>query len=145
MTVSDRGHVLALVAEAVEHGARQHTACEMVGVDERTLQQWQLPKTAEDGRRGPRTAPHNKLSRGERETIVAMAARPECCTRILNPDGDLVEEPLGEGFEIHVGGIQILVILVPGFGADIACRYRDGLDACVHGRLAPHQSRTHGR
>ena len=33
MTVSDRGHVLALVAEAVEHGARQHTLVQRIGVD----------------------------------------------------------------------------------------------------------------
>ena len=37
MTVSDREQVLALVAEAVAQGARQHTACEMVGVAARTL------------------------------------------------------------------------------------------------------------
>lgn len=79
MTLSDRRQVLALVAEAVGCGSRQRTACEMVGVAERTLQRWQLPQTAEDGRRGPRTAPHNKLSQGERDQMVAMAARPEFC------------------------------------------------------------------
>ena len=80
MTVSDRRAVLALVAEAVEQGSRQHTACEMVGVAERTLQRWQCPQTAEDGRRGPRTAPRNTLSQRERDQMVAMAARPELCT-----------------------------------------------------------------
>lgn len=79
MTVSDRRAVLALVAEAVEHGARQHTAWEMVGVAERTLQRWQCPQTAEDGRRGPRTAPRNTLSQSERDQVVTMAARPEFC------------------------------------------------------------------
>ena len=77
--MEDRGQVLALVAEAVERGSRQHTACEMVGVAERTLQRWQRPETAEDGRRGPHTAPRNTLSQREREQMVAMAARPECC------------------------------------------------------------------
>jgi putative transposase len=79
VTVSDRRQVRALVAEAVAQGARQHTACEMVGVAERTLQRWQLPQTAEDGRRGPRTAPRNTLSQGERDQMVAIAARPEFC------------------------------------------------------------------
>jgi len=79
VTVSDRSQVLALVAEAVAQGSRQHTACEMVGVAERTLQRWQRPETAEDGRRGPHTAPHHTLSPGEREQMVAMAARPEFC------------------------------------------------------------------
>ena len=79
MTVSDRDQVLALVAEAVTQGARQHAACEMVGVAERTLQRWQRPETAEDGRRGPRTAPRHTLSCVERAQMVAMAARPEFC------------------------------------------------------------------
>lgn len=79
MTVEDRGQVLGLVAEAVAPGSRQHAACEMVGVAERTRQRWQRPETAEDGRRGPRTAPRNTLSQSEREQMVAMAARPECC------------------------------------------------------------------
>ena len=79
MTVPDRSAVLALVAEAVAQGARQHTACEMVGVAERTLQRWQRPETVEDGRRGPCTAPRNKLAQREREQMVAMAARPEFC------------------------------------------------------------------
>jgi putative transposase len=79
VTVEDRGHMLALVTDAVAQGARQHTACEMVGVAARTLQRWQHPETAEDGRRGPRTAPRHTLSPGERAQLVAIAARPECC------------------------------------------------------------------
>ena len=79
MTVEDRGQVLGLVAEAVAQGSRQHTACEMVGVAERTLQRWQRPETVKDGRRGPRTAPRNKLSQRERDQMVALAARPEFC------------------------------------------------------------------
>jgi transposase InsO family protein len=79
VTVEDRGQVLTLVAEAVERGSRQHTACEMVGVAARTLQRWQCPETAEDGRRGPRTAPRHALSQRERAQMVAIAARPEFC------------------------------------------------------------------
>jgi len=79
VTAEDRGQVLALVTDAVAQGARQHMACEMVGVAVRTLQRWQRPETAEDGRRGPHTAPRNKLSPGERDQMVAIAARPECC------------------------------------------------------------------
>lgn len=79
MTVEERGHVLALVTDAVDRGARQHTACAIVGVAERTLQRWQRPETAEDGRRGPNTVPRNTLSPHEREQIVAITARPEFC------------------------------------------------------------------
>jgi transposase InsO family protein len=79
VNVSDRSEVLALVTEAVAQGARQHTACEMIGVAARTLQRWQRPETIEDGRRGPHTAPRNTLSQGERDQMVAIAARPEFC------------------------------------------------------------------
>ncbi len=79
MIVSDRREVRALVADAVAQGARQHAACEMVGVAERTLQRWQRPATAEDGRRGPTTVPRHTLSPQEREQIMAIAARPEFC------------------------------------------------------------------
>ena len=85
MTVSDRSAVLALGAEAVAQGARQHTACKLVGVAERTRQRWQLPQTAEDGRLGPRTAPRNKLSPCERDHLVAVAARPEFCNTSPHP------------------------------------------------------------
>jgi transposase InsO family protein len=77
--VEDRGQVLALVTEAVAQGSRQHMACETVGVNARTLQRWQRPETAEDGRRGPRTAPRHTLSQRERDQMVAVAARPEFC------------------------------------------------------------------
>jgi putative transposase len=77
VTAADRAEVLVLVADAVEHGSRQDKACEVVGVDERTLQRWQLPLTAADGRHGPVTAPQNKLSELERAKILSTAARPE--------------------------------------------------------------------
>jgi len=76
---SDRSEILALVTEAVDRGTRQHMACAIVGVAERTLQRWQRPATAEDGRRGPTTVPRHTLSPQEREQIVAIAARPEFC------------------------------------------------------------------
>lgn len=79
MTVSDRSQVLALLADAVAQGSRQHMACETVGVNARTLQRWKRPETAEDGRRGPRTAPRHTLSCAERDQMVAIAARPEFC------------------------------------------------------------------
>jgi transposase InsO family protein len=77
VTFADRAEVLALVANAVRDGSRQGLACEAVGVDERTLQRWQRPATATDGRHGPLAAPQNKLSVVEREKVLAVAASPE--------------------------------------------------------------------
>jgi len=101
VTVPDRSAVLALVAEAVAQGARQHTACEMVGVAERTLQRWQRPETVEDGRRGPCTAPRNKLSQREREQMVAMAARPEFCNVSPHQIVPRLERILGTLYVAH--------------------------------------------
>lgn len=73
----DRASVLELVAAAVGGGAKQVSACAMVGVDERTLQRWQHPETLKDGRHGPRTVPANKLTESERELILRTAASSE--------------------------------------------------------------------
>ena len=81
MTSSDRTQVLALVATAVTEGSRQDKACEVVGVDVRTLQRWQLQKTSTDNRRGPVTSPKNKLSNFERENILKIASSAEFCNR----------------------------------------------------------------
>lgn len=69
--------ILDLVAEAVRDGARQEKACDVVGVDLRTLERWRKPATAEDRRRGPRTEPVNKLTLAERARVVATATAPE--------------------------------------------------------------------
>jgi putative transposase len=73
--------VLSLVAETVTSGSRQSKACEVVGVDERTLQRWQKPMACEDGRRGPVTVPHNKLSVVERAKILEISASPDFCNK----------------------------------------------------------------
>ena len=77
MTDGDRAAVLALVACAVHDGSRQDRACEAVGVDERTLQRWQRPETAGDGRHGPLTAPQNSFTIVEREKVLETAASRE--------------------------------------------------------------------
>jgi putative transposase len=81
VTAVDRSQILCLVADAVFEGSRQSEACEVVGVDERTLQRWQQRETAEDGRRGPLTVPRNKLSVAEKEAILATAASAEFCNK----------------------------------------------------------------
>ncbi len=81
VTFLDRTQILILVAAAVCGGARQNKACAVVGIDERTLQRWQRPKTAVDGRHGPVTVPRNKLLAFEREKIVTTAASAEFCNK----------------------------------------------------------------
>jgi transposase InsO family protein len=71
---------LSLVAEAVEAGARQERAAEVLGLRARTLQRWRTQdaeKGGEDRRRGPQTEPANKLSTEERESVVETVNLPE--------------------------------------------------------------------
>ena len=65
--------ILSLVDTAVASGARRAMACARLDIDPRTLERWRACGALEDGRRGPRRAPHNKLSEAERARLVAVA------------------------------------------------------------------------
>lgn len=68
--------ILSLVAEAVRSGARLRSACHELGLSVRTIQRWREYGGA-DRRRGPRTAPGNKLSAEEREQVLEVVNSPE--------------------------------------------------------------------
>jgi putative transposase len=72
-----------LIAEAVAAGARQHDACQVVGVSERTLERWRTGP-ADDARQGPRRAPTNKLTAAERRAVLATVNAAEF--RDLSPN-----------------------------------------------------------
>lgn len=61
----------------MQAGARQAEACELVGLDPRTVQRWQKVGGGADGRFGPKTAPANRLSEEEREQVLATANSEE--------------------------------------------------------------------
>ncbi len=71
----DRKNILNLVDEAVASDCRQVKACEVFGIEERTLQRWR--GRASDERRGPLTAPANKLTALEKELIIYTATSSE--------------------------------------------------------------------
>ena len=77
MSAVNRSEVLELVRHGVAGGCSQAKACEIVGVDERSLQRYQ--KSPCDLRRGPVTSPKNKLSQFEIEKIKSIAASSEFC------------------------------------------------------------------
>ena len=58
---SERAEIIELVNEALESGARQSQACEIIGISSRTLQRWQQDD-AHDGRIDAKHAPANKLT-----------------------------------------------------------------------------------
>jgi len=64
-----------LIEEAVTAGARRWKACELLGLSVRTLERW--GDDSEDGRRGPKSRPVNKLSAAERRRVVAVATSTE--------------------------------------------------------------------
>ena len=63
--------------EAVTSGARQRKACEILGVDARTVQRWRDQGIGEDRRAGPATEPRNKLSEAERREVLELVNSPE--------------------------------------------------------------------
>lgn len=68
---------MALLREAVAAGAREERACEVVGIDVRTLQRWR--RAPDDRRHGPKTKPRNALSARERDTVIEIMTSPEHC------------------------------------------------------------------
>jgi transposase InsO family protein len=70
---TDRERASELIVEATKAGARQSRACEILGLDARTVQRWRRDGIGDDRRMGPKTAPGNKLTKAERERIVEVA------------------------------------------------------------------------
>ena len=68
----ERRRVLTLIDEAVTAGARQSAACEVLGIDARTVQRWQRRRVNDDGRRGPLTIPGNKFRKPQCARILAV-------------------------------------------------------------------------
>jgi putative transposase len=69
--------ILEAIDEAVAAGASQARACEIAGLDVRTVQRWRGRPDGDDLRRGPHAAPANKLSAAEEATIVELVTSPE--------------------------------------------------------------------
>jgi len=69
--------MLDLIAAAVRDGATQASACEVLGLDARTVQRWQKRPDGDDLRRGPKIRPANALTDAEQAMIVEFATAPE--------------------------------------------------------------------
>lgn len=63
--------ILDLLDEAVAAGARLAPACELLGLTARTIQRWREQDVGQDRRRGPKSAPANKLPSKERREVLA--------------------------------------------------------------------------
>ena len=71
--MTERQRVVSLIQEAMHSGARQHQACEVLELSNRTYQRWLKAGVVSDGRiESRRTVPVNKLSDDERQEILAV-------------------------------------------------------------------------
>jgi len=69
--------ILGYLDEAIAAGASQAAACELVGIDERTIQRWRAQPDGDDDRRGPHSKPDNALSAKEEAEIIALVTSKE--------------------------------------------------------------------
>ena len=77
----DRKNYCALIDEAVQSGARQKLACELVGISARTYQRWNKGEKLSEDRRAYNEAPiHNKLSEAVRQEILSVINQPQYST-----------------------------------------------------------------
>jgi putative transposase len=72
----DRQAIIAGVTEAMQAGARQSAACEIIGISAKTLQRWEQSDNAQDGRLNALHEPSTKLTQREREQIINVANEP---------------------------------------------------------------------
>ncbi len=79
MTVlEERQQQLELLAEATAAGARQESACAVLGLSPRTVQRWQEGETVRSDQRPLRQyEPPHKLTAAERAAVLAVANSPE--------------------------------------------------------------------
>ena len=69
-SLAERGQIITLVQEAMDSGARQDRACEVISLNERTLQRWQSDQSRGDKRPERTQIPTNQLSELEREHLL---------------------------------------------------------------------------
>lgn len=72
-----RDAIITGVNEAMQAGARQSAACDLIGISANTLQRWEQQDNAQDGRLDAHHEPSTKFTQGEREPIIAVANAPE--------------------------------------------------------------------
>ena len=75
--LEDRRACASLAEEAVAAGARRERACEVMGISLRTMERWEKTPEQPDQRRGPKTAPKNKLAEEECQEVLQISTSPE--------------------------------------------------------------------
>lgn len=78
ISTPDRQDAVALINEAVAHGARRGRACGVLGISSRTYRRWTCRGTVKADARpdAVRPTPRNQLSESERQQLIAIANEP---------------------------------------------------------------------
>lgn len=92
MSAAERLECLSLVREAHAAGARKDMACELIGIDRRTLERWE--SRPEDLRRGPVTKSANALTSKEQALVLEIANSVEFANL---PPGQIVPRLADQG------------------------------------------------
>lgn len=103
--LAERQKQMQLIAEAVAAGARQASACRIVGLSARTLQRWQNDGDSGIDRRTSRVyEPAHKLSEAERAELLAVANSAEFAHLPAEPN----RASIGRPRRIQSVGIDVL-------------------------------------
>jgi len=95
--LEDRRKLAQSIEAARQAGARLHKACEIVGIDARTLQRWRAGDGLSSGDRRPqalRPSPVHALSHAERTELLRVANEPRFADK---PAARIVAELADEG------------------------------------------------
>jgi putative transposase len=79
ISLEERRNIAQMIGEARDEGARLKAACEVAGIDARTLQRWDAGAGLQNGDARPRAVrpvPAHALSPQERERILQVANEP---------------------------------------------------------------------
>ncbi len=95
MSTEERAECLGLIKEAVSAGARKEKACEILDLEIRTIERWEI--NPEDGRHGPNTHPANALTSEERAEVIAIANSIEYANL---PPSQIVPRLADKGFYV---------------------------------------------
>lgn len=75
MSAEDRAECILLIKQAVLAGARKFKACEILELQIRTIERWEMIPV--DGRQGPHNSPSNALTQQERAKVLEIANSSE--------------------------------------------------------------------
>jgi hypothetical protein len=92
VSAAERIECLALVREAFRAGASKQSACELIGVDARTVARWET--RPQDLRQGPNSTPSNALTAEEQAAVLKVANSPEYANL---PPGQIVPRLADQG------------------------------------------------